>query len=191
MADRRSLLKWILTAIAALALVVLIAVFIQFRRQQNEIVVPLPDAATRSLMRLVGLHQTATKDGHVQWELDADAAERETGSGRMILTSPVVVFHTDAGETVHLTATEGVLDTRTNDMEASGNVQLRDDRYTLETEALIYLHDARRLRSNVPVYIHGAVFNLRADAMEYDLDANQAQFEGHVEGHLYEDLAIR
>jgi LPS export ABC transporter protein LptC len=191
MADRRSLLKWILTAIAALALVVLIAVFIQFRRQQNEIVVPLPDAVTRSLMRLVRLHQTATKDGQVQWELDADAAELETGSGRMILTSPVVVFHTDGGETVHLTATEGVLDTRTNDMEASGNVQLRDDRYTLETEALIYLHDARRLRSDVPVYIHGAVFNLRADAMEYDLDANQAQFEGHVEGHLYEDLAIR
>ena len=191
MADRRSLLKWILTAIAALALVVLIAVFIQFRRQQNEIVVPLPDAVTRSLMRLVRLHQTATKDGQVQWELDADAAELETGSGRMILTSPVVVFHTDGGETVHLTATEGVLDTRTNDMEASGNVQLRDDRYTLETEALIYLHEARRLRSDVPVYIHGAVFKLRADAMEYDLDANQAQFEGHVEGHLYEDLAIR
>ncbi|MBR9981969.1 MAG: LPS export ABC transporter periplasmic protein LptC [Desulfatitalea sp.] len=191
MADRRSLLKWILTAIAALALVVLIAVFIQFRRQQNEIVVPLPDAATRSLMRLVRLHQTATKEGQVQWELDADAAELETGSGRMILTSPVVVFHTDGGETVHLTAAEGVLDTRTNDMEASGNVQLRDDRYTLKTEALIYLHEARRLRSDVPVYIHGAVFDLRADTMEYDLDANQAQFVGHVEGHLYEDLAIR
>ncbi|MCJ8502178.1 LPS export ABC transporter periplasmic protein LptC [Desulfatitalea alkaliphila] len=190
MADRRNLFKWILTVTAILAVAILIAVFFQFRRQQDQYVVPLPDTATRALMRLAQLQQTATKDGRVQWELDAAAAELETGSQRMILTAPEVVFHTEEGDTVHLTAERGVLNTRTNDMEASGNVRVRDDRYTLETEKLIYRHEERLLESDVPVYIHGGAIRLRADTMVYDLNTNQAHFDGHVEGFLYETLAI-
>lgn len=191
MADRKRALKWILTAAAALGLVLLIVVFIQFRRQQDRYVVPLPDLAGQALMRLARLHQTATKDGKVQWELDAESARLEADSGRMILDSPVVDFYTDDGGKVLLTAEQGVLDTRSNDMEVRGNVRLHHDRYIFMTEVLVYQHARRILRSDVPVTIEGAGFGLRADTMTYDLEANRAQFDGQVEGDLYEDLAIR
>ncbi len=190
MGNPKSTLKWILTAMAVLGMVVLIVVFIQFRRHQDRYVVPLPDIATQALMRLVGLHQTATKDGKVQWKLDAESAELEADSGRMILKSPVVDFHTEDGGIVHLTAEQGVLDTRSNDMQVSGNVRLRDDRYTLLTEMLIYQHAQRTLRSDVPVIIESDAFGLRADTMTYDLEENRALFEGQVEGNLHEDLVI-
>lgn len=191
MADRRRTLKWVLTAAAVVGIAVLVAVFIQFRRHQDRYVVPLPDVAGQALMRLARLHQTATKDGAVQWELDAESAHLEADSGRMVLTLPVVDFYSDDGEKIHLTAARGVLDTRTNDMEVSGNVRLHHDRYLFETEVLAYEHDRRILRSDVPVRITSATIGLRADTMIYDIEANRAQFDGQVEGELHEDLAIR
>lgn len=189
MADRKSALKLILTAATLLGVVALAVVFFQFRRQQLQ-PLPIPDLATKALMTLAKVHQTATKDGKVQWELDAATAQLEADSGEMRLTSPRIVFFTDNGDKVLLTAEKGVLNTRNNDMQVSGNVRLRDDRYTLLTEALVYQHDRHILRTDVPVIIIGRAFDLRANKMTYNLEENLAQFDGQVKGNLHEDPAI-
>lgn len=168
---------------------VLLILFLQLRRYQEQ-PVPLPDTATRALLTLARVHQTATQDGRLQWELEADSAQLEADTGRMILSAPKVVFYTADGEQVHLTAEQGVLDTRTNDMEAGGNVHLQSDRYVLKTEALVYRHRERILLSEVPVGITGDVFDLRADRMTYNLESNTTDFEGSVEGNVNADLAL-
>ncbi|RJQ67543.1 MAG: LPS export ABC transporter periplasmic protein LptC [Desulfobacteraceae bacterium] len=189
MADGKRALKWILTTVVLLGLSALLILFLQLRRHQGE-ALPLPDTAARALMTLAGLRQTATKDGKVQWDLDAESAQLEAESRRMILKAPKVVFHTKDGARVLLTAARGVLDTRTNDMEVSGNVHLRSDRYTLLTESLAYWHERRILQSDVPVHISGSAFDLRSEKMTYNLETNTAQFDGQVEGNLNEDMAL-
>ena len=189
MANRKRNMKIVFTAAAVTGLAVLIAVFLQFRNQQMG-ALPIPMPAVNALMTLAKVHQTATKDGKVQWELDAASAQLEANGGRMILTAPTVQFHLEDGTQVNLTADQGILHTNNNNMEVTGNVRLQNDRYTLLTEALVYLHSKRILKSNAPVHIQSATAALRADRMTYDLKDNRAQFVGQVEGILNNDLAI-
>jgi lipopolysaccharide export system protein LptC len=189
MADRKRTLKWILTTVAAIGMAALLALFFQLRRQRQG-PLPLPDTAAHALMTLAQLHQTATKDGQVQWKLNAESAQLEADSRRMILKSPKVVFFMKDGSRVHLTAARGVLDTRSNDMEVSGNVHLASDRYNLETEALVYRNQARILESDVPVHITGSAFDLRAAKMTYNLQTDTAEFDGQVKGSLNENMAL-
>lgn len=189
MNNSKRILKRILTAAVIIGFAALIVVFFQFRRQKLD-PLPLPNLATKALMTLAKLHQTATKDGKTQWELDAESAQMEADSGHIILTAPRIDFFMEDGTKVHLTADRGLLDTHSNDMQVTGNVYLRNDRYTLLTEALAYHHAKRHLQSDVPVKITNKAFDLRANRMTYSLEENRAQFDGRVEGNLNEDPAL-
>jgi LPS export ABC transporter protein LptC len=159
-------------------------------RVTSQATVKLPSEAVRSLMKLAGVHQTATKNGAVQWELDAVTAELEAKSGRMVLDAPQVKFFLEDGTVVQVTAKTGILNTRSNDIQVRGNVKVLNDRYTLATEALSYKHGDRKMETEVPVIITGGEMDLRADAMTYDLDNNTARFRGHVVGNVNEDFSI-
>jgi LPS export ABC transporter protein LptC len=184
MADRKHLIKYLLVGLLLIIAAVVALRWFHSRRQPGQ---PLPvpaEKATDALMTLMGIHQTATKEGKVQWELDADSAQMESANGRMILTGPKVNFILQDGGKVHLTAREGVLHTRSNDMAAKGHVRLRNDQYELETESLKYQHKERLLSCQTPVRIIGPAFDLRADRMTYNLEENRAYFDGRVEGNL-------
>jgi LPS export ABC transporter protein LptC len=159
-------------------------------RKSGPVTADLPDNAVRSIMKLDGVHQTATKNGAVQWVLDAASAELEAKSGHMLLHAPKVRFFLENGSQVDLTADEGILNTRSNDMKVIGNVKAHNDRYTLLTEELSYQHEKRVLESTVPVQIIGDEISLRAATMTYNLQENKALFSGHVVGHVNEDLSL-
>jgi len=189
MTDRKRTFKLAMTILVLLGLAALAVLFLQLRQQQQK-PLPLPDIAKDAVMSLARLHQTATKDGKVQWEMDADSAQLEEGGTRMILNSPSVVFYMDDGGKVLLTAEKGMLNTRSNNMQVSGNVQVHNDRYKLKTESLAYDHENRILKSITPVVISSRQFDLQADQMTYDLDRNQASFDGRVKGRLNERPVI-
>ncbi len=184
MVDHKNLFKYLIIGVL---LVMAATVAIRWPRLRNHLGAPLPSAkeiASDALMTLVGVHQTATKEGKVQWELDADSAQLETENGRMILTGPRVDFIMADGGQIHLTARKGVLNTRTNDMTARGEVRLRNDQYELQTDNLKYQHKERVLNSKTPVRVIGPSLDLRADRMTYNLEENRAYFDGRVEGNL-------
>jgi LPS export ABC transporter protein LptC len=189
MANRKRQIKIVLTGAVVAGLAVLAVVFLQLRSDQ-EAALPVPMPAVDALMTLAKVHQTATKGGKVQWELDAESAQLEAKGGRMILKAPVVEFHMEDGTKVHLTAEKGILHTSSNDMEVTGNVHLHNDRYTLLADVLVYQHKQRMLRSDAPVHIKSAAMTLRADKMTYNLDKNLAKFIGRVEGSLDDGLPI-
>ncbi len=190
MATRIRKLKLALLLAVGISVIAVIAVFYQFRKNSAGPTIPVPPkAATKAIMALSQVHQTATKDGTVQWELDAAAAELETGTGRMVLEAPKVIFFLDDGTKVNLTAREGILYTRNNNIEMRGNVRVKNDRYTLITDVLAYEHDHRLLQADAPVQIIGKDIELKAATMRYDLNTNQARFQGQVEGVLFESPA--
>lgn len=191
MALRSQKIKWTFAVIIGLSLIAVLWAFQQYRQTRGRIRIPLPpEAATQAIMALSRVHQTATKDGHTQWELDAEAAELESGSGKMMLKAPTVNFFLEDGTKINLTAREGILFTTTNDMEVRGKVRIHNDRYTLTTEKLTYEHDHRLLQAESAVRITGVAIDLKAEAMQYDLNTNQARFDGRVEGILYENPAL-
>ncbi len=191
MALRSQKIKWTFAVIIGLAFIAVLWTFHQYRQTRGALQIPLPpEAATQAIMALSRVHQTATKDGHTQWELDAEAAELESGTGKMVLRAPKVNFFLEDGTKVNLTAKEGILYTSSNDMEVRGKVRIHNDRYTLTTETLTYAHNHRLLQADSAVRITGAAIDLKADAMQYDLNTNKAQFEGRVEGILYENPAL-
>lgn len=185
----QKLIKYALIAVATLAVTALIVVFIQSKKESSQSV-QLSKTATKALMRLAKIHQTATREGKMEWELDAESAQLEPDTGKMLLNSPTIEFYMQDGQKVYLCAKLGVLDTRSNDMQVQGNVQLQNDRYTLSTEALAYDHDDRTLTSNTPIFIKSRAFDLRADTMTYNLNTNLAQFDGQVEGTLSENATF-
>ena len=161
--------------------------FFHSRQVRNLTRLAMPQTAARAVMALSKVHQTSTKDGVVQWKLDADSAEMEADTGKMILQAPEINFFLEDGSQVRLTARTGILHTGDNNMEVQGNVQLRNDRYTLVTEALAYDHLRREITTNQAVRITGKAIELQATAMTYDLNVNQARFDGPVKGILHEN----
>ncbi len=190
MANRTAKFKIALTVVAGLMVVAAIGAFYQYRRYQAKLSISIPSVVSKAVMALSQVRQTATKDGVVQWELEADAAELEAEPGKMVLQSPQVHFYLDDGSKVRLTAQKGILFTRNNDMLVQGNVFIYNDRYTLKTEALAYQHGRRILKADVPVRIAGQAIDLQAATMTYDLNKNQAEFIGQVKGVLHENSAI-
>ena len=190
MSDRRTRLKRALAVVIVLALTAVAWSFYQFRNNRKMLPHSVPELVSKAVMALSRVRQTATKDGTVQWKLDAEAAELEAGTGRMILQSPEVHFFMEDGTEVHLTASRGVLNTHSNDMNVQGNVSLHNGRYTLETETLSYTHENRLLSADTPVTIVGDALRLHAADMIYDLNTNQARFGGRVKGTVDENLAL-
>lgn len=190
MANVKRKLKMALTLLVVLGLLAAAVGFIHLRRQGDEENAVLPKMAAKAVMYLAGVHQTATRDGAVQWELNAGSAELEAGSGRMILKAPEVEFILENGSRVRLTADSGILNTKTNDIEVRGNVCVKDSRYTLTTEMLSYDHEKRILFSTLPVHIAARAVALSAAAMRYDLNTSQALFSGMVKGRLNDGLPL-
>ena len=91
---------------------------------------------------------------------------------------------------VYLTASQGILFTRNNNIQVQGNVRVVNDRYTLVAETLDYEHAQRRLSTDRPVTITGQAFVLSSSSMIYDLNTNQAQLDGNVKGIVHEKPAI-
>lgn len=187
MARRRTKTKLALTLVLALPLVAVLLYFLHFRQNLKLTPPPLPDSAANAVMALSKVRQTATKDGIVQWKLEADTAQMDADTGQMVLQSPEINFFLDDGSQVRLTAEKGILDTRDNNMEVQGNVRLHSDRYTLVTEALAYDNQRRVITTSRNVRIKGRTIQLNAATMTYDLKTNQARFGGPVKGVLHEN----
>jgi LPS export ABC transporter protein LptC len=186
MGKRKVKIKLALTLVLGISLGAVFWYYFLFRQTPLP-AVPLPESAARAVMALSDVRQTATKDGIVQWKLEAVSAEMEADTGRMVLKSPQVQFFMEDGGQVHLTARTGILYTRDNNMEVQGNVHLQSDRYTLVTEALTYDNERHLIVTTKEVRISGKTIRLHAAAMTYDLKSNQARFAGPVKGILNEN----
>jgi LPS export ABC transporter protein LptC len=184
MAPHRNKTKFVLSAVLLIGIAALAVVFYQFRRQGAQLTgsTVVSKLSEKTIMSLDHVRQTATRDGMVQWELTADSAELKSGGNTMVLHAPKVDFFLKDGSQVHLTAEKGVLNTKSNDMQVQGKVYVRNDRYTLTTEMLAYQHERNTLQSDQPVRISGEEIDLTAAAMTYDLNTDQAQFSGQVNG---------
>lgn len=143
--------------------------------------------AEEAKLSLGKIQQTATRDGKTEWRLDAISARYLEDDRQVQLDELVVTFFMDSGQEVQLSATDGVLNTETNDIEVSGEVKIDNREYALKTTRLQYQHENRVIFSTAPVVIHRRVGGqLSADALHLDLEANKLLLKGNVRGEFPE-----
>jgi len=174
----------ILLAVAAIGVAAgLLAVYIGYRRLAHapeQLAAVIGDQAKLSLGKI---RQTATRDGKTEWRLDAASAQYLEAGSKVLLKELTVVFYSNEDRSVTLSATDGVLNTESNDIEVSGDVTVENEEYTLTTASLHYRHDTRTISSDHPVTIERKTGGrLSADALSFDLNTNRVLMEGNVTG---------
>ena len=180
--NRTTLLKYVLTAIVVVTVGSIITIFYRVRQIQESPAQLLSAIPDNTEIALGSLEHTATQDGKTQWRLKAETARLMDGKTKLMLTNPHVVFYLDDGKEVVMTADQGILETPSNNIAATGNVVINNRDYYMKTEALRYSHEERKLTSDRRVHITGSWAELSADRMDLDLNTDAVEFSGHVQG---------
>lgn len=168
---------------AAVLLVAAIGAFLVLREPPRE--QPPEEAAAisdRFDVEAKGIHHEARKNGDLAWTLDADDAgyTREDGQAR-IRNLRTVLLSAD-GRKITITASTGIINTKTNDMVLTGDVRVSDGAMRLMTEVLYYTDATRLIRTDTPVRIEADDMDITGDRLRYSLDTNIAHLSGNVKG---------
>jgi LPS export ABC transporter protein LptC len=179
---RPARLKIVLYLIIILTLGAILAIFISYRLLSKHPEALLPVVEKAANLSIGRVHQTSTKNGIPQWTLDAKSARYFEDKKETVLEAPEVIFYTKDNKKVYLNADQGILDMNTNDIQAEGNVTVKNDDYMMKTQSLHYNNNMRIIFTNVPVKISGESLILTADSMSVNLDTGKTSFTGKVEG---------
>ena len=141
-------------------------------------------------MTIGDIHQTATRDGKKEWQLDATSAQYIDSEKKVRLDNIDMLFFLKSQQQVHLTAKMGILETESQNVSVNGRVKLESEDAQLNTEVLHYRHKNRFIFSESPVTITGDAFELSAESMTLDLEKGRAVLKGNVQGTFYDDIAL-
>ena len=186
----RKLKFFLISIIIIILLGIIIAVFSTYRNILDETAGLESVIQSAAKMSLGKLHHTATRDGVIEWSLDASSARLLDEKKQLILDDLSVVFYMKDGKKAYLTAEKGFLHTESNDIEVAGNVVVKNDNYVLKTEKLNYEHTRRILFSNVSVEISSDSEKLTADSISFDLNTKKTMLEGNVKGIFSENIKL-
>ncbi|MBU1181768.1 MAG: LPS export ABC transporter periplasmic protein LptC [Proteobacteria bacterium] len=188
MANRNIKIGLISVIVVTISLTV--AVFIGYRYVSKNPEKLIPVVADGSSITIEKIHQTSTKNGVVEWNLDASSATYSADNKEAFFKDLSVTFFTKDNQKILLTADNGILKTESNDIEISGSIIIKNDEYLLKTEKINYEHDKRIISSRVPVEISGNSLNLVASSMTIDLNTNKAELSGKVEGIIGDKISF-
>ena len=174
--------------VIAVTIGIVLAAFLRYRNNADNSDPLLSDDQNKASISIGKVHHTATKDGKKEWSLVADSAHYIEKENRALFENLEVVFYMDDGGEVSLTADRGYLQTDSNDIQVEGNVLVDNGTYRIETMALNYNHESRRLHTDDRVKVSGEWFTLSADAVAVDLNTQKSEFQGNVKGVLSEGI---
>ncbi|MFZ0243935.1 MAG: LPS export ABC transporter periplasmic protein LptC [Desulfobacterales bacterium] len=183
-------LKIVFALFIVSTIAVLAVVYVNYRRildQPEKFIAAIQPGVD---MAIDDVHQTATRDGKKEWQLDAATAHYLEAEKKIRLDSLTMTFFLDGQPPIHLTAENGVLETETRNVLVTGHVVLKNDDSRLLADALDYHHEKQFLSAQTPVEIIGDGYRLDADSMSLELGKKRAVFKGNVKGTFSEDLSL-
>ncbi len=161
--------------------------YVASETKEKDIVAEVADKANISIGKV---QQTSTRNGIVEWRLDAASMNYFAAKGQSVFQDLFVTFYLKDRTKVYLTADMGVLKTVSKNMKVSGHVVVKNKDYQLQTEKLDYHHGKRIITASVPVKITGDAIDLTADSMSLDLETKLTVFQGNVKGTLSEKFIL-
>ncbi len=106
-------------------------------------------------VKISDIHYSRTRDGHVEWVLDADSAASFKSEDLMVFDSVRLAFYGDDVTLYTLKAREGQFSESTGEIDAMGDVLVEsvDGSYRLTTDSLKYSSKSRRITTDDQVEI--------------------------------------
>ena len=144
----------------------------------------LPAIKNGANLSIKNFHYIANREGKKSWVIDAREA-RQVGMDKASvfeLDGLSATCLVEEGGQFFLTAQKGVLTLDSNNIDVSGNVVVKNESFGMKTEKLHYDHGRNIIQSQDTVTLSGDFFNLTADSITIDLNANQSRLEGNIEG---------
>jgi LPS export ABC transporter protein LptC len=169
---------------------VVTVVYINYRKLINNPEKLIADFKPGVDMTIDDIHQTATRNGKKEWQLDAASAHYFDAEKKVRLDNLGMTFFLEGQQEIHLTADSGTLETESQNVSVRGRVELKNDDAHLKAEALHYQHKKRFIYSESPVKITGEAFQLSADSMTLDIEKRRTVLKGNVQGTFSDDFAL-
>ena len=139
-------IRVLLSAFIAVSIAsIVVLVFIHFYRTGNSVKITFTEVRKIGV-KVDRVHYAGTKSGRMEWELDADSAQRSKDGAFMVLDSVKLKFYPKTGSPYTLRAKEGRFTESTGEIEAIGSVVVEtDDGYRLITDRLRYMMKSKEL----------------------------------------------
>ena len=177
----RGAFVWLLVGVLGAVAIVTI-VLMQRREVVEDVKTNQPISAPQADASLGKISQVSTKDGRIEWRLEAESAHMMEKKNHLGLEAVTMVFFLKDGREVYLTGDTGTVNTQTKDIAVEGNVVVVNDKYRMTTDRLEYNDKKRILKVPSAISMTDGVSTLVADQVVYNLDTKQSVFTGNVAG---------
>lgn len=188
--DNRRTAKRLLVTLMLVALGAVAAVFFEYQRRQGDVGEPGAELRSEADMAIGRVQQTATRDGRIEWRVDAGSAEYSDAAGEVRLNDLAVTFFLADGDRCRVTADQGRIGTQTNDLDVSGQVVVTQHFWRMESTDLAYRNRRREFSTTTGVRLSGPRLTITAERMTFNLDTQRAFLEGRVEGIFSENKLL-
>ncbi len=170
--------------IAALSLLLLVMVLVNFReRAPEELIEALPKNVD---VVLKGIDYTETRDGVRRWHLLADSADYNVTDGYTLIRDVLMTFFDEQGEQIAtLKAQTGELHTQSKEVTARGEVVVKSARgYVFYSDYLDFSEAARLITTDAPIRMLSDEMELTGTGLKFDVDKHAYQVLGQVKARM-------
>ncbi len=142
-------------------------------------------------VKVSDIHYSRTREGRMEWALDADSVASFTGGDEMLFDSVRLVFYAKDGSTYTLKAREGKFSESTGEVNAVGDVSVEseDGSYRLTTDSLKYSSIDRYATTDDRVEIIAKDLKVEGEGLIVEIDEEKIFILNDVKA-LLKDAAI-
>ncbi|GAB6097076.1 hypothetical protein JCM14469_33300 [Desulfatiferula olefinivorans] len=178
-------IKFAFYVLIVLILLVVVIIFVNYRLQTGRFALfsPSDPGATLTLDRV---DHTASKAGVRQWSLKAETVNYYQDRNEALFHALTLVFFAEDGTVTTLTSDQGIMETTTRDITATGHVVIVNGPYTLKTETLHYAEKKRLITTPVPATVTKDRSRITGDRLILDMNTGITRLEGNVKGVFIE-----
>ncbi len=181
-------IKQVLLGVTVITLVTIVIIFSFHRNSTSEVEqTPSKEVTSDTQINIGKVHETAMRDGAVEWVLNAISANYDAAKNELVIDRPQVVFHLKNDKNVVLSASQGTYNKGSQDIALKGDVKALYENINFETESLLYQYAKGSGKTQTPVKIYNQSAEITADQMVYVHDESKVFFNGNVKGIFYED----
>ena len=118
------------------------------------------------------VHYSGTKEGRLEWELDAMSATHKAQEELTELDDVTLKYYREQGLEYTMKSDRGSYNGKTGRIDASGHVVVTsNDGYTLKAAKLSFLKASKRLKSSGRVKITSKAMRVSGTGLDMDVDA--------------------
>lgn len=119
------------------------------------------------------------------WELEAASGTVAESLDKATLKAPRVVYHGGQGNAILVSAETGLLDKKTRNVSASGDVTIKFEEFVFTTPQLEYSDEKQLARTEAPIRLEGKDLSLSGVGLSLSIEKEEIVIEQDVKARLF------